>query len=319
MATAPKGFASKHQRTEDILGRYPVTFNRSKKLIADVNKDPDYQVRIHSRTSGVVAMYANQMEAGAEFPPTVTYHDPASNNGTIYNIDGDGRTAAAEKLGFSYVQTYTIEGPVDPNLLVAIAGELNCHGEPMKSDERRRGVWHALRAGMSDTEIVASQGLSKAVVKKYRIEFDFDMRATARGLKFDEVPVTTKSGILSLRDDAVFDKVVNLIQDQHLDVATVRDVLQRVGKATSEADRLKEVTTTAKASAANAKAAAAGVTNCAGDASRVIGQVHAQIGRCPDPASWVPLTPDDRLIRKPKLDDVVDFLVKVQAEFDAVV
>lgn len=317
MATAPKGFASKNQRQEEILGRYPVSFSRNKMLIADVSKDPDYQVRLHSRTSGVVAMYANQMEAGAEMPPTVTYRDPATN--TVYNIDGDGRTAAAEKLGYSYVQTYTIEGPVDPNLLVAIAGELNCHGEPMRNDERRRGVMHALRAGMTDTEIVAGQGLSKSVVKRYRTEFDFDMRAEARGLKFDEVPITAKAGVLSLRDDAVFDKVVNLIQDQHLDVATVRDVLQRVGSATSEADRLKEVTTTAKASAAAGKAAAAGVSNCAGDASRVIGQVFAQIGRCPDPASWVPLTPDDRLIRKPKLDDVVDFLVKVQAEFDAAI
>jgi len=317
MTMPARCFASKDPFAEALFSKLNVSWTKRQIALDDIITDEATQVRRHDRTASVMQSYTRQMEQGALYPP-VTVIDLDGKRAR--NVDGAGRGGAAGKVGLTSIPAYTLDKSTDPDLVVAISGALNGHhGEPMRADEKRIACVAGIRAGLTNGQITEFHGVSESQVKKYRAELACDDRSRKLGLDPAIVPITLKQRVGALQDDAVFTKLVQTIDKGGLGTDVVRDILGQVAQATSEADRLAAVGVAAKSAATQARAVANGSANCAGQASRVLGQVHALIGRCSDASAWVPLLEDERKIRRVKLDEVIEFLGKVAAEFDAYV
>jgi ParB-like nuclease domain len=125
------------------------------------------QVKQDERT---VKEYAQEMRAGASFPPVV-FHDQG--NDVFWLADGRHRVAAARLAGRAEVEADVRMGGERDALLFAVAATTT-HGLPRSNADKRRGVtlmvtdpeWQQ----WSDNEIGRAAAVSPGLVRKVRGE-----------------------------------------------------------------------------------------------------------------------------------------------------
>lgn len=114
---------------------------------------------------GAADAYAEDMEAGANFPPVVVFYD-----GTEYWLaDGFHRILAATKIGRMVIDTDVRQGTQQDAQWYSY-GVNQTHGLRRSNDDKRRAVEAALRhqynAGLSDQQIADHCGVSRVYVNQ---------------------------------------------------------------------------------------------------------------------------------------------------------
>lgn len=114
---------------------------------------------------GCVDTYAEDMEAGAIFPPVIVFYD-----GTDYWLaDGFHRVLASKKIGRSEIEADVRQGTLQDAQWYSY-GVNRDHGLQRKNEDKRRAVEAALRhpyhAGLSDQQIADHCGVSRVYVNQ---------------------------------------------------------------------------------------------------------------------------------------------------------
>ncbi|HWX31991.1 MAG TPA: hypothetical protein VNZ53_31730 [Steroidobacteraceae bacterium] len=125
---------------------------------------------------GIVAEYADAMEAGANFPPIVVYFDGEA----YWPADGFHRVDAAKKVGRETIEAEVHDGGKRDALLHAV-GVNAFHGLRRTAADKRRAIVAMLRdpewAKWSDREIGKRCAVDGKTVAKVRAELTADVRS----------------------------------------------------------------------------------------------------------------------------------------------
>ena len=131
-------------------------------------RDGGAQMRVEMKPD-VVREYADDMAAGATFPPVVVYHD-----GTDYWLgDGFHRVEAARKIGREPIEAEVLDGDVRQAILHGIGSNAS-HGLRRTQADKRRAVERLLRdeewSKWSDRQIAKVVKVDHKTVGKIRRE-----------------------------------------------------------------------------------------------------------------------------------------------------
>lgn len=127
---------------------------------------------------GTVDSYAEDMEAGAAFPPVVVFYDGSD----YWLADGFHRVLAAKKIERATINADIRQGTLQDAQWYSYSVN-QTHGLRRSNEDKRRAVEAALAhpkaAGMSDREIAEHCGVSHQTVSNYRIALSkFDSQST---------------------------------------------------------------------------------------------------------------------------------------------
>ncbi len=155
--------------------------------IAEVGGGSSAQMRVEMKPD-VVREYADDMAAGATFPPVVVYHD-----GTGYWLgDGFHRVEAARKLEHETIEAEVLDGDVRQAILHGIGSNAS-HGLRRTQADKRRAVERLLHddewSKWSNRKIGEAAKVDHKTVAKVRRELlggEFPTPARANG----EIPRT---------------------------------------------------------------------------------------------------------------------------------
>jgi hypothetical protein len=175
-ATAPHGEpASIPEQTAKPLANThtPTATNAQGSLgsirIDAIRHDPELQMRDAGVDVGIVAEYADAMEAGANFPPIVVYFDGEA----YWPADGFHRIAAAKQAGRETISAQVHSGGKREAMLHAVGVNAN-HGLRRTAADKRRAIVAMLRdpqwAKWSDREIGKRCAVDHKTVAKVRAE-----------------------------------------------------------------------------------------------------------------------------------------------------
>lgn len=138
--------------------------------IAKIERDADLQARV-GLNAEVVKEYAEQMSAGATFPPVLVFARP----GAWSLVDGFHRVAARELLGFTTVLAEMREGTREEAIWKGLTVNQN-HGLRRSNDDKHRCVVKALthpRAQMlSDRQLASHCGVHHYTVGRIRQQLE---------------------------------------------------------------------------------------------------------------------------------------------------
>jgi ParB-like chromosome segregation protein Spo0J len=132
--------------------------------IADIRIDGDTQPRL-AVDEAVVAEYAEDMKAGAEFPPVRVVSDGAAH----WLVDGFHRYYAHRKLGRTQIRAEVTTGLLTEAQWLSFAANKG-HGLRRSNADKSKAVIKALRMrpDLSDHAIAEHVGVSSPTVSKYR-------------------------------------------------------------------------------------------------------------------------------------------------------
>jgi uncharacterized ParB-like nuclease family protein len=132
--------------------------------IADIRVDGDTQPRT-AVDEAVVAEYAEDMKAGAEFPPVRVVSDGAA----YWLVDGFHRYYAHRKLGRTQIRAEVTTGLLTEAQWLSLAANQG-HGLRRTNIDKVKAVTKALRMrpDLSDGAIAEHVGVSTPMVSKYR-------------------------------------------------------------------------------------------------------------------------------------------------------
>jgi hypothetical protein len=163
--------------TLDIITHTPTATNAQgspgsildKISIDAIRRDPELQMRDAGVDVGIVAEYADAMEAGANFPPIVVYFDGEA----YWPADGFHRIGAAKKIGRETITAEVHDGGKRDALLHAVGVNAH-HGLRRTAADKRRAIVAMLRdpqwAKWSDREIGKRCAVDHKTVAKVRAE-----------------------------------------------------------------------------------------------------------------------------------------------------
>jgi hypothetical protein len=156
--------------------------------IAEIERDAELQARIEL-TAEVVKEYAQQMAAGATFPPVLVF----ARAGACSLVDGFHRVAARELLGFTTVLAETREGTREEAVWYGLTVNQK-HGLRRTNDDKHRCVVKALthpRGQMlSDRQLASHCGVHHYTVSRIRQELERSHVIEAR-----DTLVVTRGGV----------------------------------------------------------------------------------------------------------------------------
>lgn len=142
---------------------------------------------------GVVAEYAEALEAGAEFPPVEVVCDGA----TYWLVDGFHRFYAHRRLKRKQIRAVVTTGELKDARWKSL-GANKTHGLRRTNADKAKAVQKALklRADLSDRAIAEHVGVSKEMVRRYRetIERQVAQYATSNSPNAPRQNVTTRVG-----------------------------------------------------------------------------------------------------------------------------
>ncbi len=135
-------------------------------LIADIRMDGGTQARARLNED-IVQDYAEEMRAGAEFPPVVVFHD----GNERWLADGFHRIAAAKMAGFLEFEAEVRPGTRRDAVLFAVCAN-GQHGLRRTNEDKRKAVMMLLEddewSMWSNSEIARRCGVSDEFVRKIR-------------------------------------------------------------------------------------------------------------------------------------------------------
>jgi len=154
--------------------------------ISKIERDAELQARV-GLNAEVVKEYADQMSAGATFPPVLVFERP----GAFALVDGFHRIAAREMLGLTTVLAETREGSREDAVWYGLTVNQK-HGLRRSNDDKHRCVVRALthrRAQMlSDRQLASHCGVHHYTVSRIRQQLEqshlievADTRVVTRG------------------------------------------------------------------------------------------------------------------------------------------
>lgn len=149
--------------------------------ITTIRQDGGTQPRA-SYSFGVADSYAEDMEAGATFPPVVVFYD-----GTDYWLaDGFHRVFAAKKIGQEAIDADVRQGTLEDAQWFSYSVN-QAHGLRRSNEDKRRAVEAALKhprsAGMSNRELATYIGVSFEYIGRVQKDLTIDqsiVRTNAR-------------------------------------------------------------------------------------------------------------------------------------------
>jgi ParB-like nuclease family protein len=114
-----------------------------------------------------VALYAERMTVGDQFPPVVVFHDGSS----YYLADGFHRVMAAQRIQWREIDADVRPGTKEDALWFALAAN-RTNGKPMTVADKKHAIVQALRAWpeKSANAIAAQIGVSQDYVSQTRAE-----------------------------------------------------------------------------------------------------------------------------------------------------
>jgi hypothetical protein len=151
--------------------------------LAEVIATVDTQMRVVGIDPGTVAAYAEDMAAGATFPPVTVYHD-----GVAYHLaDGFHRVEAARQIGCEVILAEVLQGTSRDAMRAACAANAT-HGLRRTNEDKRRAITAMLHdpewATWSDRAIAKACAVDHKSVAKVRRELT--------GPKGGEIPTSAK-------------------------------------------------------------------------------------------------------------------------------
>jgi hypothetical protein len=256
--------------------------------IATIERDAELQARV-GLNDDVVKEYAEQMAAGATFPPVVVFTHP----GGCSLVDGFHRVAARESLGQSTVLAETREGTREEAVWHGLTANQK-HGLRRSNEDKHRCVAKALvhpRAQMlSDRQLGIHCGVHHYTVSRIRQELERnelievrDSRIVTRGgvsynqrlQKSRGLTLPREASGLDCVEDTLApssscDRVRRLIRQAY---GSLDKALQEISSARSDSDRklkrlclhlthLRQELSSAEHRLNDASATAAGPENC---------------------------------------------------------
>ena len=137
--------------------------------IEEITIDPQIVGRVNGLDFVTVQTYADDMEAGAVFPPV----EVVSNGDVIWLVDGQHRLEAAKKVNLEKIEANVIHGDYRDALLMSCGTNAE-HGKRRTNEDKRRKVLMLLEdevfkeKNWSDLEIARHCKVSNHFVKKQR-------------------------------------------------------------------------------------------------------------------------------------------------------
>jgi uncharacterized ParB-like nuclease family protein len=137
--------------------------------LAEIGASADTQMRVVGIDPSTVASYAEDMKAGATFPPIKVYHD-----GAQYHLaDGFHRVEAARQIGVETILAEVEQGTSRGAILAACAANAT-HGLRRTNEDKRRAIMAMLQdpewAIWSDRAIAKACAVDHKSVAKVRRE-----------------------------------------------------------------------------------------------------------------------------------------------------
>jgi uncharacterized ParB-like nuclease family protein len=137
--------------------------------LAEIAICADTQMRVIGIDPGTVASYAEDMKAGATFPPIIVYHDRA----LYHPADGFHRIEAARQIGREVILAEVRQGTSRDATLAACAANAT-HGLRRTNEDKRRAITAMLQdpewATWSDRAIAKACAVDHKSVAKVRRE-----------------------------------------------------------------------------------------------------------------------------------------------------
>ena len=156
--------------------------------IETLERDMELQARV-SLNAEVVKDYADQMAAGAIFPPVLVFARP----GAHALVDGFHRVAAREALGFTSVLAEIRQGTREDALWHGLTAN-QTHGLRRTNDDKHRCVvkalTHARGRTLSDRQIASHCGVHHYTVSRIRQQLEQRQMIDVQGTR-----VVTRGGV----------------------------------------------------------------------------------------------------------------------------
>lgn len=153
-----------------------------------LERDMELQARV-SLNADVVKDYADQMAAGAVFPPVLVFARP----GAHALVDGFHRVAAREALGFTTVLAEIRQGTREDALWHGLTAN-QTHGLRRTNDDKHRCVvkalTHARGRTLSDRQIASHCGVHHYTVSRIRQQLEQRQMIEVQGTR-----VVTRGGV----------------------------------------------------------------------------------------------------------------------------
>lgn len=223
---------------EEWLKSHNVDFTFEKDVDLDkfnAKASRDNQARFNAIDEQTVLRYAEAMERGEEFPPTVAYK---GSDGRLVHIDGNHRFGASELVG-KPLPTYIVN--TTPETIRLLTYEANTrHGLNPSQEERERHAIFLLDNGVSHEEVRKITGLTKGLVSKaWKLEKG-GRRARALGLRgWSKLNRTTQDRISSVANNNVFSEFVRLAARRDLTTIEVEKVARGMKDLATEQEQVK--------------------------------------------------------------------------------
>jgi len=156
--------------------------------IAKIERDAELQARV-GLNEEVVKDYAEQMAAGATFPPVLVFERP----GAWALVDGFHRIAARESLGLDTVLAETRAGTRDEAIWYGLAANQK-HGLRRSNEDKHRCVVKALTHPqaqlLSDRQLASHCGVHHYTVSRIRRQLE-----TSQVIEVKDTRVVTRGGV----------------------------------------------------------------------------------------------------------------------------
>ncbi len=179
-----------------------------------IQVDGTTQMRVAGIDPGVVADYADAMEAGAVFPPIIVFHDGKA----YWPGDGFHRIEAARRIGLDVIAADVREGGQRDALLFAASANA-IHGLRRTQADKRRSVETLLRDPMwskwSDREIGKACAVDHKTVGRVRRELTGEI-PTERVVTYRNRHGNQSEMRVSGATGSILDKVLTKISDEAL-------------------------------------------------------------------------------------------------------
>lgn len=220
------------------------------------NQDSQVRKASHIAPPKTVSQFANQMKAGAEFPPIVICA------ATDEMADGNTRLAAHKRNEQETIPAYVADFG---SLIIRqyFAGKANQQGGlRLTPEEAKELALRLMEEGTHPTEIALGLGVSEDEAKKWAWEVECRKRLIHAGVDAVVVNSYRPSDLTrmnSIRLDSVLVEMAALIRDSRIPSREVSKSISGLNKVRSENDALAAIASWRKHFAAEIKKSKAGI------------------------------------------------------------
>jgi len=205
--------------------------------LIDTKASRDNQARMIALVSASVERFTIAMKRGDLFPPIILYFK----GNRLVILDGNNRHEAAIKAGHKTISGIIISPDTPSEMIQLLMVEGNTkHGETPSLEWRLRQAQGLVGQGYAITDAAEACGITAS---QYNLAAAADKaiaRAARMGIQgFDKLGKTLMQKLGTLSDDKVFHAASAVVIETRLSQPEVAELIGRLKKRGSEADRLQ--------------------------------------------------------------------------------